>query len=239
MTLPRVLGVCSQLGTGPNARADSRVNVEFNEFFATYSPDAFAEVQARVGGRAYSRAMTLQLPRYAESGMTSRTAYPPRDVDLFAALAEPARRRIVDILASGEHTAGELAALVGSEFRISRTAVSKHLRILRDAELVDVRAELRWRWYFLTESGVKRLERVVADLRTKFEGGVGWDSGLRAKRDPLHGIPDYGRSVRRKGRGRDLGLGRRGRQSVPPVASEPDYGLFPMFAPPEDPDEPA
>ncbi len=51
----------------------------------------------------------------------------------FEAMAEPVRRRIVDILASGEHTSGQLAEVIGVEFRISRTAVSKHLRVLRDA----------------------------------------------------------------------------------------------------------
>jgi len=62
-------------------------------------------------------------------------------MDPLEALAEPARRRILDILASGEHTAGQIADVVGYEFHISRTAVSKHLRHLRDARLVDVRGE--------------------------------------------------------------------------------------------------
>jgi len=93
----------------------------------------------------------------------------------FEALAEPARRRLVEILASGEHTSGELAAVVGGEFRISRTAVSKHLRILRDAGLIDVRADFQWRWYWLVSDGLDLLEMTVADLRQKWAGRIGWD----------------------------------------------------------------
>ena len=162
----------------------------------------------------------------------SRDRYPGTAVDPFVAMAEPARRRIVEILASGEHTAGELAAAVGGEFSISRTAVSKHLRVLRDAGFVDVRAELQWRWYYLTVRGLDLLEAAVARLRAQFEGGVGWDSGLRRKRDPLHGIPEYRNAVGRKGPGRAFGRGRRGRQSTPPIASEPDWGLYPTALPP-------
>ena len=84
-------------------------------------------------------------------------------MDPIEALAEPARRRIIDILASGEHTAGLIADVVGFEFRISRTAVSKHLRHLRDARLVDVRGDLQWRWYRIDRAGFDALEQQVAD----------------------------------------------------------------------------
>ena len=77
----------------------------------------------------------------------------PQSMHPFEAMAEPARRRIVDVLASGEHTAGQLAEVVGGEFRISRTAVSKHLRVLRDAGFVDVRAEENFRWHRMTPDG--------------------------------------------------------------------------------------
>ena len=139
----------------------------------------------------------------------------------FEALAEPARRRIIDVLASGEHTAGELAAVVGAEFRISRTAVSKHLRILRDAGFVEVRADFQWRWYRLTSEGLEHLEAVVADIRRKWDGRIGWDPELARETDPL---ARFVRPVRRKGPGRAPRRGRRGRQTDPPVASEPDQG---------------
>ena len=112
----------------------------------------------RVSGSAYSHRM-----RYEEA------IHPLHSMHPFEAMAEPARRRIIDILASGEHTAGELAAVVGQEFRISRTAVSKHLRILRDAGFVEVRGDFQWRWYYLTSTGIDRLEGVIADIRRKWE----------------------------------------------------------------------
>ena len=61
------------------------------------------------------------------------------------ALSDETRRRIVELLASGERTAGELA----EEFAISRPAVSRHLRVLREAELVRWRAEAQRRVYRL------------------------------------------------------------------------------------------
>jgi len=139
----------------------------------------------------------------------------------FEALAEPARRRIIDILASGEHTAGELAAVVGGEFRISRTAVSKHLRILRDAGFVDVRGDFQWRWYRLTSAGFEHLEAVVSGIRQKWELRAGWDDELARETDPLAG---FTRPVPRKGPGRPPRRGRRGSQVTPPIASEPDQG---------------
>jgi len=145
----------------------------------------------------------------------------------FEAMAEPVRRRIVDILASGEHTSGQLAEVIGTEFRISRTAVSKHLRVLRDAGFVDVRAEERFRWYRLTPDAISILVRAVNDLRRKWKMRSGWDPDAQAKRDPLATpIPRY-RPVRRKGRGRPYRRGLRGRQTDPPRASDPDSGLYP------------
>ena len=131
----------------------------------------------------------------------------------FEALAEPARRRIIDILASGEHTSGQLAAAVGFEFRISRTAVSKHLRHLRDAGYVAVRAEENWRWYRLRPAGFESLEAEVDELRFKLERAIGWDADAGVKRDPLAVLPDYGKGVPLRGPGRPPRRGRRGRQT--------------------------
>jgi DNA-binding transcriptional ArsR family regulator len=67
------------------------------------------------------------------------------DDAVFEALADPTRRRILELVASGERTAGELAA----EFATSRPAVSRHLRVLRDAGLVAWRGEAQRRLYRL------------------------------------------------------------------------------------------
>src|SRR2546421_4834718 len=61
----------------------------------------------------------------------------------FAALADPTRRRIVELLVVGERTAGEIA----EQFPVSRPAVSRHLRVLRETGLVRVRGEGQRRGY--------------------------------------------------------------------------------------------
>lgn len=62
-----------------------------------------------------------------------------------SALADPIRRQIVEMLAERERDAGELA----SAFPVSRPAVSRHLRVLRQAGLVQVRPEAQRRVYAL------------------------------------------------------------------------------------------
>jgi DNA-binding transcriptional ArsR family regulator len=66
-------------------------------------------------------------------------------VDTHAALADPTRRRILELLADGEISAGELA----EEFAVSRPAVSRHLRVLREAGLVHSRVQGQRRVYEL------------------------------------------------------------------------------------------
>jgi DNA-binding transcriptional ArsR family regulator len=61
----------------------------------------------------------------------------------FEVLAEPNRRRILDLLRTDERPVSELVA----ELAISQPAVSKHLRVLRDAGLVDVRTDAQRRMY--------------------------------------------------------------------------------------------
>jgi DNA-binding transcriptional ArsR family regulator len=60
-----------------------------------------------------------------------------------AALADPIRRRVLELVRDGEVPAGELAA----QFPVSRPAVSRHLRVLREAGLVHERREGRLRLY--------------------------------------------------------------------------------------------
>jgi DNA-binding transcriptional ArsR family regulator len=63
--------------------------------------------------------------------------------DAFNALAEPRRRQILDLLATGELPVNDLVALLG----LAQPQVSKHLRVLRQVGLVDVRDEGRQRMY--------------------------------------------------------------------------------------------
>lgn len=157
-------------------------------------------------------------------------------MDPFEALAEPVRRRIIEILASGEHTSGQLADAIGFEFRISRTAVSKHLRLLRNAEYVDVRADENWRWYRLKPSGFVTLENAVADLKLKMASAIGWDADAGQQRDPLAVLPVHP-AVPFRGPGRAPKRGHRGRQTAcEPHASPDDIAPVPpmidLFPPP-------
>lgn len=68
-------------------------------------------------------------------------------------LGDPVRRRILELLADGETSAGELAAVVGDEFGISQPAVSRHLRVLRDTGFTSVRAEGTRRLYAVDAAG--------------------------------------------------------------------------------------
>lgn len=76
-------------------------------------------------------------------------------MDVFAAVAEPSRRALLDRLAEGERTAGELGAGLPG---LTQPAVSRHLRVLRDAGLVDVRAEAQRRIYALRPGGLDALD---------------------------------------------------------------------------------
>lgn len=62
-------------------------------------------------------------------------------MDVFAALADPTRRRLLEMLATGERGAGDLTARVRAETGLSQPAVSQHLTALKAAGLVRVRVD--------------------------------------------------------------------------------------------------
>ncbi|SKC82719.1 ArsR/SmtB family transcription factor [Krasilnikoviella flava] len=72
----------------------------------------------------------------------------------FEALGDPVRRRLVELLAAGEQPAGALVDALQAEAGISQPAVSQHLRVLRDARLVTVRAEGTRRLYAVDAAGL-------------------------------------------------------------------------------------
>jgi len=71
--------------------------------------------------------------------------------DAFNAVAEPRRRQILDLLAGGEHAVNDLVRVLG----IAQPQVSKHLRVLREVGLVNVRDEGRRRVYRLNGAPLK------------------------------------------------------------------------------------
>jgi DNA-binding transcriptional ArsR family regulator len=83
-------------------------------------------------------------------------------VKALEALADPTRRRIVELLADGERSAGELAA----EFPTSRPGVSRHLRVLREQGLVHVRDDGRRRLYSLDPRPLADLDEWLSRYRS-------------------------------------------------------------------------
>lgn len=80
---------------------------------------------------------------------------------VFETLAEPNRRRILDLLRAGELPSGVL----GDELSLSQPNVSKHLRILREAELVSVRQYGRLRLYRLNAARLAGIDAWLAPYR--------------------------------------------------------------------------
>lgn len=68
-------------------------------------------------------------------------------------LGDPVRRRILELLADGELSAGEIGAVVSEQFGISQPAVSQHLRVLREQGFATVRAEGTRRLYAVDARG--------------------------------------------------------------------------------------
>ncbi|HUO21363.1 MAG TPA: metalloregulator ArsR/SmtB family transcription factor [Caulobacteraceae bacterium] len=85
---------------------------------------------------------------------------------MFDALAEPNRRRLMALLLKGERPAGDLVWAL----RLSQPAVSKHLKVLREAGLVEARVDGQRRMYRLRPEPLAELERWLDPYR-RFWGG--------------------------------------------------------------------
>jgi DNA-binding transcriptional ArsR family regulator len=86
----------------------------------------------------------------------------------FEVVAEPARREILDLLVHGPRAVGELVAETG----LSQPNTSRHLRILREAGLVESRAEGQRRMYALRGQGFAELARWLTPYVLLWQGGL-------------------------------------------------------------------
>jgi DNA-binding transcriptional ArsR family regulator len=84
---------------------------------------------------------------------------------VFDVLAEPNRRRILELLRRGERSVGDLVDALD----VSQPAVSKHLRILRDAGLVGVRVDANRRLYRLRPEALQEIDEWLAPYRALWE----------------------------------------------------------------------
>ena len=105
-------------------------------------PLAFGWRRARVPGRLTDAYMGIY-PRVVARAATT--------ADAFNAVAEPRRRQILDVLAEGERSVNGLVARLG----LGQPQVSKHLRVLREVDLVAVREDGRQRFYSLRGRSLK------------------------------------------------------------------------------------
>lgn len=87
----------------------------------------------------------------------------------FDVLGDPVRRRILELLATGETSAGDVAARVGEEFGISQPAVSQHLKVLREHGFATVRADGARRLYSVDAAGLREVDAWVEQFRAFWE----------------------------------------------------------------------
>lgn len=88
-------------------------------------------------------------------------------VDVFEAVADPSRRTLLDLLSGGERSAGELVATLP---KLTQPAVSRHLRVLREVGLVEVRPEGQRRIYALRADGLVEIDSWISRYRRYWAG---------------------------------------------------------------------
>jgi DNA-binding transcriptional ArsR family regulator len=100
----------------------------------------------------------------------------------FEVLAEPRRREILDLLRSGEQPVGHLV----KQLTLTQPAVSKHLKVLREAGLVEVRQDAQRRLYRLRPEPLAEIDAWLAPYRQL------WNARLDALERHLDAMPDDG-----------------------------------------------
>ncbi len=83
----------------------------------------------------------------------------------FDVLGDPVRRRILELLASGEQSSGELTASIRDEFGISQPAVSQHLKVLRDNGFATVRPQGTRRLYAVAPEPLRDIDAWLNHFR--------------------------------------------------------------------------
>ncbi len=100
-------------------------------------------------------------------------------MEVFEAVADPTRRRILDLLADGERSAGELS----EGFRVTRPAISRHLRVLRETGLVSCRVDAQRRMYRLEPEPLEEVVRWLSRYRAHWSGRLDdLDAHLKRRR---------------------------------------------------------
>src|SRR5437879_3451160 len=85
---------------------------------------------------------------------------------VFEVLADPVRRRILELLGPGEMASGEVVEAIGAEFGITQAAVSQHLKVLRESGFARVRAEAQRRLYSVDAAGLQAVDEWIGDRKS-------------------------------------------------------------------------
>jgi DNA-binding transcriptional ArsR family regulator len=99
---------------------------------------------------------------------------------MFEVLAEPRRREILDLLRDGERLVGDLV----EQLTLAQPTVSKHLKVLRSAGLVEVRQDAQRRWYRLRPDPLAEIDEWLAPYRRM------WTNSLDALERHLETMDD-------------------------------------------------
>jgi DNA-binding transcriptional ArsR family regulator len=83
----------------------------------------------------------------------------------FDVLGDPVRRRILELLAGGEHSSGDVVAVVQEEFGITQSAVSQHLKVLRDSGFASVRIDGPRRLYTIEAAPLAQVDAWLERFR--------------------------------------------------------------------------
>jgi DNA-binding transcriptional ArsR family regulator len=114
-------------------------------------------------------------------------------VHAFDILGDPTRRRILQLLADGELSAGEISSVIQAEYGITQPAVSQHLRVLRESGFATARAEGPRRLYVIDATRLREVDEWLDRFRTM------WDQPMDALATELaRGRRDRRRAERQK-----------------------------------------
>jgi DNA-binding transcriptional ArsR family regulator len=87
----------------------------------------------------------------------------------FDVLGDPVRRRILELLAGGEHSSGDIVEAVQREFAITQSAVSQHLRVLRESGFASVRVDGSRRIYSMDPGPLREVDSWLDRFRVTWE----------------------------------------------------------------------
>lgn len=91
----------------------------------------------------------------------------------FDVLSDPVRRRILELLVTGEHRSGDVVTVIQSEFDISQAAVSQHLRVLRESGFANVRVDGPRRVYSVDTRPLREVDAWLDRFRAFWEPKLG------------------------------------------------------------------